>query len=143
MKKNRKHILSLDYEYNYRMIGVCSHHIDYRLVWSINNELNLSLAKSDEDFVVVNKKGVNVSRHPFYEFSDEDTMVQFFLIKNKRDSKFLVPEKVEFDYFIFICEDNFDDYSGFLEQIRQVGSVLTAVEFNPMEISSTENLVFG
>ena len=125
------------------MIGVCSHHIDYRLVWSINNELNLSLAKSDEDFVVVNKKGVNVSRHPFYEFSDEDTMVQFFLIKNKSDSKFLVPEKVEFDYFIFICEDNFDDYSGFLEQIRQVGSVLTAVEFNPMEISSTENLVFG
>jgi hypothetical protein len=125
------------------MIGVCSHHNDYRLVWSINNELNLSLAKSDEDFVVVNKKGVNVSRHPFYEFEEEDTMVQFFLIKNKRDSKFLVPEKVEFDYFIFICEDNFDDHSDFLEQIRQVGSVLTAVEFNPMEISSTENLVFG
>ena len=70
-------------------------------------------------------------------------MVQFFLIKNKRDSKFLVPEKVEFDYFIFICEDNFDDHSDFLEQIRQVGSVLTTVEFNPMEISSTENLVFG
>ena len=125
------------------MIGVCSNHNDYRLVWSINNELNLSLAKSDEDFVVVNKKGVNVSRHPFYEFEEEDTMVQFFLIKNKRDSKFLVPEKVEFDYFIFICEDNFDDHSDFLEQIRQVGSVLTAVEFNPMEISSTENLVFG
>ena len=125
------------------MIGVCSNHNDYRLVWSINNELNLSLAKSDEDFVVVNKKGVNVSRHPFYEFEEEDTMVQFFLIKNKRDSKFFVPEKVEFDYFIFICEDNFDDHSDFLEQIRQVGSVLTAVEFNPMEISSTENLVFG
>ena len=143
MKKNRKHILSLDYDYNYRMIGVCSHHIDYRLVWSINNDLNLSLEKSDEEFIVVNKKGVHLSRHTFYEFRNENTMVNFFLIKNKSETKFLVPEKIEFDYFIFICEDNFDENSDFLEKVKQVGSVLTAVEFNPEEISSTENLVFG
>ncbi len=143
MKKNRKHILSLDYDYNYRMIGVCSHHIDYRLVWSINNDLNLSLEKSDEEFIVVNKKGVHLSRHTFYEFRVENTMVNFFLIKNKSETKFLVPEKIEFDYFIFICDDNFNENSGFLENLKQVGSVLTAVEFNPEEISSTENLVFG
>jgi len=143
MKKNRKHILSLDYDYNYRMIGVCSHHIDYRLVWSINNDLNLSLEKSDEEFIVVNKKGVHLSKHTFYEFRDENTMVNFFLIKNKSETKFLVPEKIEFDYFIFICDDNFNENSYFLEKVKQVGSVLTAVEFNPEEISSTENLVFG
>ena len=55
----------------------------------------------------------------------------------------LIPEKIEFDYFIFICEDKFDDNNDFLQKIKQVGSVLTAVEFNPEEISSTENLVFG
>ena len=105
--------------------------------------MNLSLEKSDEEFIVVNKKGVHLSKHTFYEFRDENTMVNFFLIKNKSETKFLVPEKIEFDYFIFICDDNFNENSDFLEKVKQVGSVLTAVEFNPEEISSTENLVFG
>ena len=143
MKKNRKHILSLDYEYNYRMVGVCSHHIDYRLVWGINNDFNLSLEKSDDEFIVVNKKGLHISKHTFYEYKDEDTMVNFFLIKNKCEFKFLIPENIEFDYFIFICEDKFNVYSDFLKRLKQVGSVLTAIELNPEEIKSTENLIFS
>ena len=66
MGKQRKYTLSVDYEYNYEMIGICSHHNDYRLVWGINNVLDLSLEKADEDFIVVNKKGQNLSNHSLF-----------------------------------------------------------------------------
>jgi len=112
-------------------------------VWGINNDFNLSLEKSDDEFIVVNKKGLHISKHTFYEYKDEDTMVNFFLIKNKCEFKFLIPENIEFDYFIFICEDKFNVYSDFLKRLKQVGSVLTAIELNPEEIKSTENLIFS
>ena len=143
MKKSQKHILSLDCEYDYRMIGVCSHHSDYRLVWSMNTELRLSLEKANQDFIVVNKKGVHVSKHPFYEYKDENTAISYFLIKNKSLSKLLIPEKEEFDYFLFIYEDIFDENSQLLKRLKNVAGVLTAVEFDPEAIPSTENLIFG
>ena len=56
MGKQKKHTLTLECEYDFEMIGICSHHSDYRLVWGINSVLNLNLEKADEDFIVVNKK---------------------------------------------------------------------------------------
>lgn len=142
MGKQRKHILTLEYEYDYEMIGICSHHGDYRLVWGINDKLNLQLEKADDDFVAVNKKGQHLSRHSLYEFKDSETLVEHYLIKNKSEGKFLVPEKSEIDYFLFLRENNIDDTADLLLKLKTVSSVLAVFTFNPEEINSTENLVF-
>lgn len=142
MGKQRKHILTLDYEYDYEMIGICSHHGDYRLVWGINDKLNLQLEKSDDEFVVVNKKGQHLSKHSLYEFKNPETFVEYYLIKNKSEGKFLVPEKQEIDYFLFLKENHLDETTELMRKLKTVSSVLAVFAFDPEEIHSTENLVF-
>jgi hypothetical protein len=143
MGKQRKHILTLDYEYDYEMIGICSHHSDYRLVWGINNQLNLNLEKADENFIAVNKKGQKLSEHSLYEYKDSENLIEYYLIKNKCDGKFLIPEKQDVDYFLFLCENYLEDMSELLRNLKLVNSVLAVFSFNPEEIHSTENLVFN
>ncbi len=142
MKKQRKHNLILDYEYDYGMIGICSHHVDYRLAWSINEKLFLDLEKANDDFVVETKKG-QLSRHSFFEFRDNENMVDYFLIKNKSEGKFLIPEKQNIDYFMFLLENYQDKLDEFIQKLRSVQSVLAVFNFDPEEINSTENLVFN
>lgn len=142
MGKQRKHILTLEYEYDYEMIGICSHHGDYRLVWGINEKLNLQLEKSDDDFVVVSKKGQQLSNHSLYEYKDTETWVEYYLIKNKNEGKFLVPEKQEIDYFLFLRDNHLDGTDELIKKLKTVSSVLAVFIFNPEEIHSTENLVF-
>jgi hypothetical protein len=143
MGKQKKYTLTLECEYDYEMIGICSHHSDYRLVWGINSVLNLNLEKADEDFIVVNKKGQHLSHHSFYEFKDSENLIEYYLIKNKNEGKFLIPEKQDIDYFLFLCENYLENTSEIIQKIKSVKSVLAVFNFNPEEIHSTENLVFN
>jgi hypothetical protein len=109
----------------------------------MNTELRLSLEKASQDFVVHHKKGLHVSSHPFYEYKNNNTEISYYLIKNKIGSKLLIPEKEEFDYFLYIYNDNFDEEIEILNRIKNVPSVLTAIEFSPETILSNQNIVFG
>jgi hypothetical protein len=142
MSKSKKHILSLDNDYEYEMIGICSHHNDYRLVWGINDVLELHLSKAHEDFIVVNKKGTFLSQHSLYEYKDEDNLLEYYLIKNKHFGKFLIHEKPTIDYFLFIYGIDYEDLESISQKLKQLQSVLAIFSLDPMEIESTENLVF-
>ena len=87
MSKQKKHTLSLDQDYEYEMIGICSHHNDYRLVWGINKSLSVNLFKSIEDFSISNKKGTANLAFSIYEFKDEESLHEFYLVKNKNLGK--------------------------------------------------------
>lgn len=141
MAKQHKYNLVLDADYDYDMIGICSHHSDYRLVWGMNELLKLKLAKADDTFVVTSKKGVS-SQHPYYFQLDEENMMDFYLIKNKSDGKFLIPEKQQVDYFFFLLNNRAVDPEEWLAKIKTHASVLTAFIFDPASFSSTESIVF-
>lgn len=143
MAKTKKHILTFDQEYDFDMIGICSHHNDYRLAWGINEKLGVVLTKSDEDYIVVNKKGVRISNHSMYEYRDQENLTEFYLIKNKNLGKFLIPEKPSIDYFLFLCENHILEVDQVVEDLRGVQSILGVFIFDPDEIDSTENLVFN
>ena len=143
MTKNKKHTLLFEQDYDFEMIGICSHHNDYRLAWGINERLNIQLTKAAEDYVAVNKKGVPVSAHSLYEFKDEDCLTEFYLVKNKSQGKLLIPEKPSIDYFLFLFENHLIDPEELAQQLREIASVLGTFIFNPEEIQSTENIVFN
>ncbi len=56
MAKRKKYTLELEPELDFNMIGICSHHSDYRLAWGINQHLGLHLIKCEENFELMNKK---------------------------------------------------------------------------------------
>ncbi|MBP6459104.1 MAG: IPExxxVDY family protein [Crocinitomicaceae bacterium] len=140
-KKKIKHTIVLETDYDYDMIGICSHHNDYRIVWGLNELLDIHLEKADDFFVVSSPKG-KISEHPFYEFDDEENYMTFFFLKNKHDAKFLIPEQKQIDYFLFILNNNLHSVSTIIQRLKTLPTVLAAYEFDPTEFTSTEHIIF-
>lgn len=129
--------------YDYEIVGICSHHSDYRLAWSINATLHIQLEKAETDFKVSNKKGQLVSSHSMYEFKDEENLIEYYLIKNKQAGKFLIPEKPAVDYFLFLCENYIWDTSDLTKKLKENQSILGVFEFDPEELDSAQFIVFN
>lgn len=142
MGKIRRHVLSLEPSIDYELIGICSHHSDYRLAWGLNKQLRLSLAKSDEPFVINNKKGGHLSEHSFHFWVDESVLMEYYLIKNKCSGKYLLPEKQQIDYFLIIRENTQYEIADVLDEVKLVSSVMAAYIYEPTAIPSCEQIVF-
>ncbi|MNK12860.1 hypothetical protein D3C87_309380 [compost metagenome] len=142
MSKQKRHVLSLETSVDFELIGICSHHSDYRLAWGINKILELQLTKSEEPFVIQSKKGTIVSQHSFHVFIDEVDHMEWYLIKNKSEGKFLIPEKNQIDYFLILRENILHDLDDLVEQIRESNSVMAAYVFEAGAIPSAELIIF-
>lgn len=142
MAKKKKHTLVFDQDFEFDMIGICSHHNDYRLAWSINNNLNIKLSKCEEEYVLTDKKGDMLSSHSMYEYEDEVDRLSYYLVKNKSQGKYLIPEKPSIDYFMFLHDNYAVEQDELIIELKNVPSVLGVYKFDPEEISSAENIVF-
>jgi hypothetical protein len=142
MARKKKYILELDKEIDFDVIGICSHHGDYRLAWSINDTIGLNLRKCEEDFVLSNKSGKITSSHSAYEFKDEEYRLDYFLIKNKSKGSYLIQEKTTIDYFLFLCDNTAVEVDALIQRLKTAPSILAAYRFYSNEIASAENLVF-
>jgi hypothetical protein len=84
-----------------------------------------------------------VSRHSYFLFKDEESLIEYYLIKNADKGKFLIPEKQSIDYFLFVYENHLIDPEDLVQQLRESQSVLGSFLFDPEEIDSTEFIVFN
>ncbi|MNU77427.1 hypothetical protein D3C71_670050 [compost metagenome] len=142
MSKQKRHVLSLETSVDFELIGICSHHSDYRLAWGINKILELELTKSEEPFVIQSKKGAVVSQHSFHVYLDELDHVEWYLIKNKSEGKFLIPEKNQIDYFLILRENILHELEDIVERVRESNSVMAAYVFEASAIPSAELIIF-
>lgn len=144
MVKQKKHLLEWESETDFDLIGICSHHNDYRLAWGINSVLDFRLEQSSDPFFITHtKKGITVHQsHSMFEYYEEENRVTYFLIKNKEDGKFLIPEKPTIDFFLFIHKSNVINTHELAEKLRQVNSILAIFKLNAEDLPSTENIIF-
>jgi len=142
MAKRKKYTLELDDDLEFDLIGICSHHSDYRLAWGINNKLELHLSKCDEPYCVTDKKGVVVSSHSMYEYSDVNDKLVYYLIKNKHQGKYLIPEKPGIDFFLFLCDNWAVEIPELVVKLKAVDSILGVYPFDPEELTSAHNIFF-
>jgi hypothetical protein len=143
MSKPKKHILTFEQIYDFELIGICTHHSDYRLAWGLNETLNIQLEKAEADFVLQGKKGNEETQHSTYHYKDHENIIEYYLVKNKSAGKFLIPEKPTIDYFLFIYENHVFDIQDIVDQLRSISSVIGAYCFDPEELSSTEHIIFN
>lgn len=137
-----KYTLVLEEEYNFDLIGLCSHQQDYRVCWSINKHLELGLEKSMEPFVVYGKKNTVISSHSLYFYEEKERGLSYFLIKNRALGKFLIPEKSQIDFFLIIKEQGIVDIEEILENLNKAPEVLATFLFDPYTLKSAHNLMF-
>ncbi|HRP52296.1 MAG TPA: IPExxxVDY family protein [Fluviicola sp.] len=142
MSKKKRHVISWDTCEDFDMIGICSHHPDYRLAWSINQLLQLNLAKSNDNFHIYNKKGLLLSEHSYHFYCDESTSTEWYLFKNKVNGKMLIPEKPQVDFFLILRNNILFDVDEITTKLRDTNSVMAVFNFEPSSIPSTELIIF-
>ncbi len=142
MKKNK---LVVDYEFNFKLLGLISTAKDYKLAWSINIALAIKLVKNqDLKIEFVNDKHLIISN---YIFETENSSLR--LLKNKTlevvDPAFsyLLPELKDFDYFIII-EDSADSFSAteVINKIKKISWIQYIAKLDTVKLKSKENLIF-
>ncbi len=134
--------LTLDFEedYDFDLIGICSHSKDYRLVWELNTKLEYDFAKA-ENFDL-RQKG-SLQSHSFFEFIDEENGVEYFLINNRCNTGLLIPEEKSCDYLLVIKGHLLENVKEKItSQIMALKNVLTAYTINVENLRSKDNLLF-
>lgn len=142
MAKQKKYLLDFDVESDYDLIGICSHHNDYRLAWAINSSLELHLEQSNEPFVTTNTKKKKSQSHPMFEFYEDENRITYYLIKNKEGVNYLIPEKPSIDFFLFVHKSNVIDIVELTNNLKKVNSILAVFILEPELLPSTENIIF-
>ncbi|MDQ3394627.1 MAG: IPExxxVDY family protein [Bacteroidota bacterium] len=142
MKKNK---LVVDYEFNFKLLGLISTAKDYKLAWSINIALAIKLVKNqDLKIEFVNDKHLIISN---YIFETENSSLR--LLKNKTlevvDPAFsyLMPELKDFDYFIII-DDSAGSFSApeVINKIKKISWIQYIANLDTVKLKSKENLIF-
>lgn len=137
-----KYKLNIEYDYDFTLIGISCHEKDYRIAWALNNKLNIDLKKTD-DLKIELKKNISPTLFPFYEFIDEESYREYFLIGNRGNGGMLIPEQKQVDYFLMLRGNiDTDTKSSLLKQLKDTNIVLAAYDIKPNTLESKQNLLF-
>lgn len=134
--------LTLKYELDldFVLIAITSQLKDYVLCFKLNRQLNISLYKIDELIIESNFKEFFFSRYQ-YQIPESETDV--YLLANKGDLGYLVPEMKGVDYFIIIRNYiSKEEVEHLIDEINKLPEVLAAIEVEPRKLKSKENLIF-
>ncbi len=141
MAKQKKHLLEFENELEFELIGICTPHPDYRVVWDINSTLKWQLGKANDLFVTTGKKGNSISQHSYFLWNDTDNVTDYYFIKNKAENKFLIPEYHQIDYFILIQNLQLETTDEIVDKLKKVGNIMAVFSYDPLNIPSAENII--
>ncbi len=138
-----KYLLEEDYEFDFNLLGICCHEKDYRLCWAVNSTLNLNLSKASEDIeLIFNKESKPDANFSIYSYHNKFNSEEYYLISNKCQRTWLVPEKSHFDFFLMVKSDEKKSYNFYLNKLRSIPFILTANHVIVEQLKSKENLIF-
>lgn len=138
-----KYLLEDEYEYDFELFGICCHEKDYRLCWAVNNLLNISLEKSDEQIeVIFNKTSKPNANFPMFKHTVENQLTTYFLIGNRCQNSWLIPEKQHVDYFLMVKSSEKTNNRKLLDELRSIPFILTAHNVVVEQLKSKEHLIF-
>lgn len=138
----KKHLLEIEYDYDFVLIGISSHEKDYRICWSLNNKLGLDLTKT-EPLEIKDKKQEEASGFSLFVCERPDDFMEYLIIANRSEKGMLIPEQKQMDYFFVIKGEIEDDgVEEVINKIKEINFVLTAVRIDPSVLKSKQNLIF-
>jgi len=125
----------------YTLVGISCHLKDYRLSFLLNHHLNLDfIKKSDFPLTVSPKK--EADSFSFYHCRDEDQFNVYYLLSNRGQESFLLPEMKQTD-FLLLVEGPFkkNRLDRIQQQIRGIPNVLTCFEIKLLSLKNYETLL--
>lgn len=141
MKKKIK--LDFDPTLEFKLLGLSSHENDYRISWTLNQELGLKFSKGPDLEIPSKGKEGEEQLFSLFHYEDEDSMLIYKLISNRGSSGVLIPKLKNIDYFIQVYGDiNRAELDNMIEKLRQTGVITAGFHLNPGDIKGAEKLLF-
>lgn len=152
------HKLTLELEeVDYSLIAIHSTEEDYRLAYILNKSLNYRFNRFSQNLDFENSN----AEFPVFEYKDENSFINFYLINNKHTAyiknqenaglfggsyssiSYLIPEKKKIDFFLKI-ENCYQDLiiENLIDQLNSMNQIITSYIIDPTTLKSKENLIF-
>jgi hypothetical protein len=137
-----KTILICEPEYDFEIISLVSSVKDYRLCWLLNTHLRFDFIRIENLVVPQQKKKAKGYFNVFAFYDDADKM-DYFLMENKENGNFLLPELKTVDYILklegVLAEEKKEELLNELKQVPYVEAVFS----NSLgELKNKANLLF-
>lgn len=149
--------LTLDLEVDYSLIGIHSAEEDYRLAFLLNQQLKTKFNRFKADLDFENSNAV----FSVFEFIDEKTFVNYYLISNKyteniqnnenvglfggefSTTTYLIQEKKKVDYFLKIEGCSTTKFiQKTVDKLNTVNQIITSYSIDPNNLKTKEYLIF-
>jgi hypothetical protein len=133
--------LKIDPAVNFKLIGISSHENDYRLVWAINNQLNMKFIRT-ESLVVTRQQLTESLEFSCFKFYDEERYLTYSLISNRCPDGFLFREIRNFDFLLRIQGEMGDkDLADFNKKIKTVAVISASFILKPEDLKTIEQIM--
>lgn len=135
-----KFSLDIEEDFDFFMLGICSHIKDYRLCWELNRAFAIELQKDIDLEVMSNGELKSFS---FSVFENHSGPNDYYLICNKSALGFLIPEEKKCDYFLIIKGPlSESEESEVVKTVSESKNVLTCYPIEVPDLKSRNNLIF-
>jgi hypothetical protein len=133
--------LKVDKQIDFKLIGISSHENDYRLVWSINEQLNMQFIRIG-NLVIHNQKIREDFEFSRYLYHDEDRYLKMYLISNRCHDGFLFPEVKNLDFVLQIVGEMHDaTLKELVKKVKTVPVIATAFTLAPEKIKGIAKIL--
>lgn len=133
----RKLKLDSSFDKDFTLIGIVSHHRDYRLIWFINEKLHLRLVKLDNLKIFNDKKG-EFQEYSLYYFDEPLAFKTYYFIANQGEKGLLFSEHRQTNFFLLIKGNVSQEMKNdIVKQIYTIGIILTV---HSIPLSSVKNI---
>jgi hypothetical protein len=137
----KKVFLDIGFDYDFLLLGIVSQEKAHRLVWFLNKELGYQFSHAGELTLYEQEKPSG--RFTRYDFADEINHLDFFIMENRDESAYLVPELRHVDYFMMIKGAlDFLDVRHLVDAIKPLEPVQLITEIDHHKLKSKQNLIF-
>jgi len=134
-----KLVLDIIEEYPFLLFGISSTASDYRICWSLNKALTLSMKR--EKSVELFKKGSGVSEHCLYTYASELEQATYRFVENKVGGSLLLSEIPKADYFLMVDDSPAVDSNELLRKLRAIKIIRMAFPVNIESLKMKQNLL--
>jgi len=137
-----RHILHVDFDFDFELVSLISPLRDYRLCHQINRHLHLDFVRRN-DLEITSEKKRSQSQFPVFTYEDEVNFLQYFFIGNKCAGANLIPEMRQVDYFLMMRGDAAGIVkTDIMHRLKELSDIQTLFEVDPKSLKSKNNLIF-
>lgn len=137
----KKVFLDIGFDYDFALLGIVSQEKPHRLAWLVNNHLGMQFYHHGE--LVFYDQEIPKNHFTRYHYADEINHLQLYIIENKDNGTYLIPELRNVDYFLlFKGALDFVDPQEYINGLKPVDSIQLVTEIDHQKLKSKQNLIF-